>query len=91
MTTKSESRKKRKPDAKKGAETAGPMPAKLMLTYADVAKEIGGKITRMSLWRRWKAGKMPKPVKLGHRTMRFRYSEIKLWVEDGCKRWPIRT
>jgi len=90
MTTQRKKAGKRKTGDKKGADSATTMPANLMLTYADVAKQIGGNLTRETLWRKWKGGKMPKPVKLGHRTVRFRYAEIKLWVEDGCRRWPIR-
>jgi predicted DNA-binding transcriptional regulator AlpA len=63
-------------------EKAPTMPAKLLLTYADVAREIG--MSKVTIWRKYSTGKMPRPVSLGHKSPRWRYSDIKAWVEAGC-------
>jgi len=90
MTTKQKKSAKRKTDANKGAKTAATMPNKMMLTYQGVAKEAGLDVTRETMWRWSKSGKMPKPLQISRRVTRFRYEDIKAWVADGCRRWPIR-
>lgn len=90
MSTTRKKSEKRKSDAKKGAEKAATMPAKMLLTYEGVAKEAGLELTRETMWRWSKSGKMPKPLRLSRRATRFRYEDIKAWVADGCRRWPIR-
>lgn len=63
-------------------ETAISKPPALMLSYDEVCELTG--LCRETIWRKAATGKMPKPVSLGHRTKRFRYSDIKEWVESGC-------
>jgi predicted DNA-binding transcriptional regulator AlpA len=63
-------------------EKAPAMPAKLLLTYDDVTRETG--LSKVSIWRKYSTGKMPRPVSLGHKSPRWRYSDIKEWVEAGC-------
>lgn len=82
MKTRKKVRKKDATDAKEDASKAVDMSRKMLLTIEDVAKETG--MCRASLWRRWTTGKMPKPLRLGHRTVRFRTSDIKAWIESGC-------
>jgi predicted DNA-binding transcriptional regulator AlpA len=82
MTTRKKAQNKRKKGAKTDAVKAAEMPQKMLLTIKEVEKETG--MCRESLWRRWTTGKMPKPLKLGHRTVRFRYADIRAWIDQGC-------
>jgi predicted DNA-binding transcriptional regulator AlpA len=74
--------KKKELGQKPTAEKAPTMPAKLLLTYADVSRETG--LSKVTIWRKCSAGLMPKPVRLGHKSPRWRYFDIKAWVEAGC-------
>jgi predicted DNA-binding transcriptional regulator AlpA len=91
MTNAKKVEKKRKIDAKsvaaKVSEKVSQMPLNLLLTIDEVTDLTG--MCYETLWRRWTSGKMPKPLKLGHRTKRFKVSDIKAWVDNDCK-WPIR-
>jgi predicted DNA-binding transcriptional regulator AlpA len=91
MATKKKVVKKRKNDAKTATETVSEkvaqMPLNLLLTIAEVTALTG--MCYETLWRRWTTGKMPKPIKLGHRTKRFKVADIKAWVDNDCK-WPVR-
>lgn len=74
--------KKKGVGQKPTAEKAANMPAKLLLTYADVTRETG--FSKVTIWRKYSAGLMPKPVKTGHKSPRWRYADLKAWVEAGC-------
>jgi predicted DNA-binding transcriptional regulator AlpA len=91
MVTKKNSREKRKIDSKavavKVSDKVSAMPLNLLLTIPEVTELTG--MCYETLWRRWTTKKMPRPLDMGHRTKRFRVADIKAWVEDGCRRWPI--
>lgn len=91
MTTKPNASKNRKKDAKsvavKVSAKVADMPLNLLLTIDEVTELTG--MCYETLWRRWTSGKMPKPLKLGHRTKRFKVADIKAWVDNDCK-WPVR-
>lgn len=91
MTTAKKKSKKRKIDGKAVAEKVSAkvaqMPLNLLLTIEEVTELTG--MCYETLWRRWTTGKMPRPIKLGHRTKRFKVADIKAWVDNDCK-WPVR-
>lgn len=64
-------------------------PRPKLLTIENVMRET--QLSHGTLWRRWTTGKMPRPLKLGHCTKRFRRKDIEAWIEAGCGRWPIRA
>lgn len=87
MVTTKKSPKKMDSDAKKAASRSTDSTMRtnglLMMTYEQVAEVLG--VSRETVWRRVVVGKMPKPVKLGYRTVRFRRQDIEEWVAGGCK------
>ena len=54
----------------------------LLLTVADMARLLG--ISTRSVWRLTRAGRCPKPVRLGRAT-RWRRREVEAWVSEGCR------
>lgn len=64
-------------------QTANAGFSKPLLTIPEVEAITG--MSYPTLYRKWTTGNMPKPLKLGHRTKRFRVSDIEKWVEGGCK------
>jgi excisionase family DNA binding protein len=50
-----------------------------MLTDKEVAGVL--KLSRSSVWRLAKLGKLPQPMKVGIRTARWKKSELKAWME----------
>ena len=50
-----------------------------MLTDKEVANVL--KLSRSSVWRLAKLGKLPKPVKVGLNAARWKQSELKAWME----------
>lgn len=60
------------------------MPDALLLTVGETVAILGGKISARSLWRWSAAGRFPRPVKLGGRTLWKRTDIEKFIVEaDG--------
>ena len=53
-----------------------------MLTDKEVANAL--KLSRSSVWRLAKAGKLPKPVKVGMNAARWKQSELKAWMEQAA-------
>ena len=54
-----------------------------LLTSADVRAATG--LSKSELYRRIRCGAFPEPIKLGHRTVRWRLSEVEDWVA-ACPR-----
>jgi excisionase family DNA binding protein len=40
-------------------------------------------VSERTLWRLLSAGKVPQPVRIGRNT-RWRYAEVREWIEKGC-------
>jgi predicted DNA-binding transcriptional regulator AlpA len=40
-------------------------------------------VSERTLWRLLSAGKVPQPVRIG-RSTRWRYAEVREWIETGC-------
>lgn len=53
----------------------------ILLTAQHVAKML--QISPRTLWRLLSAGKLIRPVKLGH-SVRWRRDELMRWIADGC-------
>jgi prophage regulatory protein len=51
-----------------------------LLTIADVCRITT--ISEASIYRLGKKGQFPKPVVLGHRTKRWKLSDIQLWIDE---------
>ena len=58
-----------------------------ILRQDDVLKVTGLK-NRITLWKMWKAGEFPAPVKLGARSIGWRREAVQQWL-DGLQ--EIRT
>ena len=54
----------------------------LLMDVCQVAAECG--ISKEHVYRMRHDGLMPAPVKLGVKTVRFRRSDIELWILQGC-------
>jgi len=67
-------------EAASGSEAT---PATLTMTYADLEEELG--ISHQTIWKRIAVGKFPRPMRLGHRTVRWRRADIEAWVAGGCR------
>jgi predicted DNA-binding transcriptional regulator AlpA len=50
------------------------------LKDTEIAKAL--KISRQTVWRWAKIGKIPKPIKLGVKVTRWKASELYAWIED---------
>ena len=53
-----------------------------MLTDKEVASVL--KLSRSSVWRLARVGKIPKPVKVGFNAARWKYSELKAFMEAAA-------
>ncbi len=42
-------------------------------------------VSRTSIWRWIKAGKFPKPIKLGENTTVFRVEDVRAWIDQQGK------
>ena len=76
-------RKVAKAKPKKVTEKSENMSTHLLMTISEVMQEVG--LGRTTLWHKWTSGQMPKPLTLGHRTVRFRRADIETWIQHGCK------
>jgi excisionase family DNA binding protein len=62
----------------------------LLIDSRHAAKLLG--IGERTLWRMWKSGKIPKPIRIGQ-SIRFSYEELQAWVNAGGPpqeewKWP---
>jgi prophage regulatory protein len=55
-----------------------------MLSYNDLTAK-GISYSAVHLWRLWRVGKFPKPVKLGENRNAWVESEIDKWIADRVK------
>jgi prophage regulatory protein len=55
-----------------------------LMSPHDVARELN--ISRVTLWRLRKEGRLPQPVRVSERKLAFRRSEIVEWLEGGGAR-----
>ena len=55
-----------------------------LLTYTDLCR-WGIDYSYTSLWRMWKAGQFPAPIKLGAKRNAWRQSEIEDWLNSQPK------
>jgi prophage regulatory protein len=51
-----------------------------LLDYEDL-RGLGIRYSKCQLWRLWKAGKFPRPVKLSVSRNAFRADEIHAWID----------
>jgi excisionase family DNA binding protein len=56
---------------------------RLLLTMDEVAGLLG--VHHDTVCTMHNTGKMPRGLKIGYRTVRFRRSDIEFWIEHGCK------
>ena len=60
-----------------------------MHTHSESAERLLGKpeilgllaISRTQLWRLIRAGRFPEPIRLGHRTVRWRERDVATWLD----------
>ena len=57
--------------------------APVLISAEELAKLM--QVSERTLWRLLSAGKVPQPVRIGRNT-RWRYAEIREWIEKGCTR-----
>jgi excisionase family DNA binding protein len=59
---------------------------RLLLGAEDVARLLS--VAPRTVWKMDAAGKIPRPIRLGRRTL-WRRAELEEWVEGGCpsRRW----
>jgi excisionase family DNA binding protein len=62
----------------KTAEVLGP----LLLTVREAAALIG--VSRATFWKLHSQGRVPLPLRLGGRVVRWRKGEVEAWVKAGC-------
>lgn len=41
-------------------------------------------LSERSLWRMNDSGKLPSPLHIGNRSVRWRVKDIKKWISEGC-------
>jgi prophage regulatory protein len=63
--------------------TAKPGIRKIMLRAPEVAQMLGTSVG--SIWGWAKAGKFPKPIKLGPNTTVWRLSDVEAWIEERAQ------
>lgn len=44
------------------------------------------RVSRRSVWAWSSSGRLPAPLRIGHRAVRWRLSDIRDWLERGCPR-----
>lgn len=82
MKTSKKSPKKTEKGLSATSEKANPMPAKLLLNKPETCALVGmswSKVRDLII-----EGRFPKGIRLGHKTTKWRYSDIKEWTEGGC-------
>lgn len=57
--------------------------APLLLTAAEVGSLLGG-VNERSVRRAQHAGKLPRPVRVTARSIRWRHDELVAWIAAGC-------
>jgi excisionase family DNA binding protein len=55
--------------------------APILISAEELAKLM--QVSERTLWRLLSAGKVPQPVRIGRNT-RWRYAEVREWIEKGC-------
>lgn len=55
---------------------------KLLLNVKSVALML--EMSTRKVWKMSKDGKMPSPIRVGSRSPRWRDSDLREWVKDGC-------
>lgn len=65
------------------ATSASPTENRELLTFEDVANLLQVHADTVQAMSR--TGKMPRALKLGYRTIRFRRADISDWIRLGCK------
>jgi excisionase family DNA binding protein len=60
----------------------------LLITAEELARLLN--TSERSIWRYLSAGDIPKPVRLGRGTVRWRYEEIRAWIAAGCPKSEAR-
>jgi len=53
-----------------------------LLTVRETAQFLN--IGKRTLWRWSNCGRMPKPIKLTDRCVRYRRSDLQQWIDAGC-------
>jgi excisionase family DNA binding protein len=53
----------------------------ILISAEELAKLM--QVSERTLWRLLFAGKVPQPVRIGRNT-RWRYAEVREWIEKGC-------
>lgn len=53
----------------------------ILISADELAKLM--QVSERTLWRLLSAGKVPQPVRIGRNT-RWRYAEVREWIEKGC-------
>jgi excisionase family DNA binding protein len=61
--------------------TVGPTPAPALIDVIEVARQLGCSPRHVS--RLVAAGRVPKPVRLGH-LLKWRRAELESWLAGGC-------
>jgi predicted DNA-binding transcriptional regulator AlpA len=63
-------------------DTAPAADEPLLITVRDIARLM--KISVRKVWRLRSAQLIPEPVRLGGTTVRWRYDEVRKWIDAGC-------
>jgi excisionase family DNA binding protein len=53
----------------------------ILISAEELARLM--RVSERTLWRLLSAGKVPQPVRIG-RSTRWRYAEVREWIEKGC-------
>jgi len=82
MKTPKKSPKKTEKGLSATSEKANSMPAKLLLNKSEVCALVGmswSKVRDLII-----DGRFPKGIRLGHKTTKWRLSDVKEWIDGGC-------
>lgn len=70
------------------SSNAGPVihtkPAPMLLDAAEAARLLG--VSRSTFWTYHNAGRVPLPIRLSARVVKWRKTELEAWVRAGCPR-----
>lgn len=69
-----------------------PPSATLLLEVREAAALVG--VSRSTFWKLHSSGRVPLPVRLGGRVVRWRREELQAWVSAGCPprdHWKFET
>ena len=74
--------------------TAKPLPdhSPLLLDVREAAALIG--VSRATFWKLHSQGRVPLPVRLSGRVVRWRKHELEAWVQSGCPtrdKWTLKS